>query len=177
MTFASRLTFAILLGGLTVTTIGCSGSGSSNTPGTGGSGGGAGNGGTGAGTAGSGGGGGSGGSGGSGAPFMAFAPCSAESNYVTTPTTIAFGGTVGFDYAPKCLKVPAGTSVTFSGDFATHPLAPSAMRGNTTNNPIVNMSNGTTASFSFPTPGFYAYLCNFHGSDDGAFMSGVIWVQ
>jgi plastocyanin len=164
MIFASRLILAILLGTLTVTTIGCSGSSSSNTPGTGGSGGGAG-------TTGS------GGSGGSGAAFMAFAPCSAESNYVTTPTTIAFGGTVGFDYAPKCLKVPAGTSVTFSGDFATHPLAPSAMRGDPTNNPIVNMSNGTTASFTFPTPGFYAYLCNFHGSDDGTSMSGVIWVQ
>jgi plastocyanin len=177
MTFASRLTLAIVLGPLTITTIGCSGSGSSNTPGTGGSGGGSGNGGTGAGTAGSGGGGGGGGSGGSGAPFMAFLPCNAESSYVTTPTTIAFGGTVGFDYAPKCLKVPAGTSVTFSGDFASHPLTPSAMRGDPTNNPIVNMSNGTTASFTFPTPGFYAYLCNFHGSDDGTSMSGVIWVQ
>jgi len=51
------------------------------------------------------------------------------------------------------------------------------MRGDTTNNPIVNMSAGTTASFAFPKPGFYAYLCNFHGSDDGAFMSGVVWVQ
>ena len=179
MTFAPRLTFALLLGTLTATTIGCSGSdssgnGSHNTPGTGGSSGGTGSGGTGAGTAGSGGG---GGSGGSGAGFMAFLPCNAESSYMMTPTTIAFGGTVGFDYAPKCLKVPAGTSVTFSGDFASHPLTPSATRGDTTNNPIVNMSNGTTASFTFPTPGFYAYLCNFHGSDDGTSMSGVIWVQ
>ncbi len=180
MTFASRLTFAILLGPLTVTTIGCSGSDSRVTAATprapaaraaepvtvgrergplaaveaaacG--------------------------AGGAGAPFMAFLPCNAESSYMTTPTTIAFGGTVGFDYAPKCLKVPAGTSVTFSGDFASHPLTPSATRGDTTNNPIVNMSNGTTASFTFPTPGFYAYLCNFHGSDDGTSMSGVIWVQ
>jgi plastocyanin len=108
---------------------------------------------------------------------MAFAPCSTESSYVSTPTTITFGGAVGFDYAPRCLKVPAGTSVTFSGEFATHPLTPSATRGDPANNPIVNMSNGTTASFTFPKPGFYAYLCNFHGSDDGTSMSGVIWVQ
>lgn len=163
MTFASRLAFVVLLAPLTVTTIGCSGSSSNNTPGTGGSGGGGGS--------------GSGGSGGSGAGFMAFLPCDTASSYVSTPTTITFGGAVGFDYAPKCLKVPAGTSVTFSGEFATHPLTPSATRGDPANNPIVNMSNGTTASFTFPTPGFYAYLCNFHGSDDGTSMSGVIWVQ
>ena len=108
---------------------------------------------------------------------MAFASVQRREQLHDDATTIAFGGTVGFDYAPKCLKVPAGATVTFSGDFASHPLAPSATRGDTTNNPIVNMSNGTTASFTFPTPGFYAYFCNFHGSDDGASMSGVIWVQ
>jgi plastocyanin len=93
--------------------------------------------------------GGSGGSGG-GAPFMAFA---------------------------SGLAVPAGTAVTFSGDFATHPLIPSAMRGNTTQNPIAATNSGTSATFTFPNPGFYAYLCMFHGSDDGSSMSGVIWVQ
>jgi plastocyanin len=176
---ASRLTLAILLA---ATTIACSGSSTSNTPGTGGGGGGSSGGGaTGAGTAGaagtgSGGSGGATGAGGSGAGFMAFAPCNAAGDYVAG-TTINFGGSVGFNYDPKCLKVTAGATVTFNGDFSVHPLAPSAARGNTTDNPIVNMSAGTTASFAFPTRGFFAYLCNFHGSDDGAFMSGVIWVQ
>jgi plastocyanin len=171
MNFASRLTFGILVAALT--TLGCSSSSNNNTPGTGGSGGGGST-----GTAGTSAGGttGSGGTGGSGAGFLAFAPCNAATDYVAG-TTITFGGTVGFNYDPKCLKVSAGAMVTFSGDFATHPLAPSAMRGDPANNPIVNMSDGTTASFTFPKPGFYAYLCNFHGSDDGAFMSGVIWVQ
>jgi plastocyanin len=107
---------------------------------------------------------------------MAFAPCNAATDYVAG-TTINFGGTVGFNYDPQCLKVAAGATVTFSGDFVVHPLVPSATRGDPPNNPIVNTSDGTTASFVFPMPGFYAYLCNFHGSDDGAFMSGVIWVQ
>jgi plastocyanin len=144
--------------------LGCSGASNGSNPGTGGAGGSGGS------------AGGSGGSGG-GAPFMAFAPCADQTSFVSTPTTIAFGGGVGFAYAPKCLEVSAGTAVTFSGDFATHPLIPSAMRGNTTNNPIVATSSGTSATFTFPNAGFYAYLCMFHGSDDGSSMSGVIWVQ
>jgi plastocyanin len=100
-----------------------------------------------------------------------------ENSYVAG-TTIAFGGTVGFNYTPKCLKVSPGATVTFNGEFASHPLAPSALRGAPAiNNPIVNMSDGTTASFTFPDAGFYAYLCNFHGTDDGLNMAGVIWVK
>jgi plastocyanin len=171
MNSVPRLAFAIILTAGAI--VGCSGSSTGNTPGTGGSSGGS----TGtAGTSAGGTSGGSGGSGGSGAGFMAFAPCNDASDYVAG-TTINFGGTVGFNYDPKCLKVSAGATVTFSGDFLSHALAPSATRGDPANNPIVNMSAGTTASFTFPKPGFYAYLCNYHGSDDGAFMSGVIWVQ
>jgi plastocyanin len=150
--------------------LGCSGAGGGPTPGSGGSSGGGGS------TAGgSGGTGGAGGAGG-GAPFMAYAPCADETFYVAG-STIAFGGSVGFDYAPRCLKVPAGTTVTFSGDFATHPLIPSAIRGTITGNPIVATSSGATATFTFANPGFYAYLCMIHGLDDGSSMSGVIWVQ
>jgi plastocyanin len=166
MTLASRLTFGLLLASMTA--IGCSGGGTTANPGTAGT--------SGGGTSGGGTGGGTGGGGGSSAGFMSFAPCAAATDYVAG-TTINFGGAVGFNYDPKCLKVSAGATVTFSGDFLTHPLAPSAMRGDPANNPIVNMSDGTTASFVFPMPGFYAYLCNFHGTDDGLFMSGVIWVQ
>jgi plastocyanin len=170
MNLASRLTFGIVLAALT--TIGCSGSSSNNT-GMGGSGGSGTAGGGGTGTGGTGG---TTGTGGSGAPFTAFAPCNDATDYVAG-TTINFGGAAGFAYNPKCLKVSAGTSVTFSGDFSYHPLVPSAMRGDPAGNPIVNMSSGTSASFTFPTPGFYAYLCNFHGNDVGSGMSGVIWVQ
>jgi plastocyanin len=163
-----HLALGIFLSGATA--LGCSGNGAANPAGTGGSGGGT------AGASGSGGGGSGGGGSGGGAAFTAFAPCNAATDYVAG-TTINFGGAVGFAYAPQCLKVAAGATVTFSGDFVTHPLVPSATRGDPANNPIVNMSDGTTASFVFPMPGFYAYLCNFHGSDDGTSMAGVIWVQ
>jgi plastocyanin len=37
-------------------------------------------------------------------------------------------------------------------------------------------NTGTTASFTFPTAGFFGYFCAFHGADDGQFMDGVLWV-
>jgi plastocyanin len=161
----SRLTFGILLAVSTTVTIGCSDSSNNNTPGAGGGGGG-----------GTTGGGGSGG----GIPFMAMIPCSMESSYVSTGTTIAFGGSdPGFNYAPKCLKVSAGATVTFNGDFAMHPLKGSTLRGTLTGNPIPTtaLNTGTSMPFTFPTPGFYAYYCAFHGADDAEFMNGVIWVN
>ena len=121
---------------------------------------------------------GSGGTGGSSANFMAVPPCTAESNYMTG-TTINFpAGTADFNYSPKCLKVTAGATVTFSGDFTAHPLEPSTHRGTLTGNPITATGTGTTKSFDFPTPGYYAYYCAFHGPSDGATgMVGVIWVE
>lgn len=156
-----------------------SGNGNGN-PGAGGasagSGGGAGTGGGQAGTGGTGGAG--GGSGGSSPNFMAVAPCNAESDYMTG-TTVAFPMTpTNFSYSPKCLKVPAGTTVAFDGDFATHPLAPSTHRGTLTGSPITSTTSGTTKAIAFPTPGYYAYFCTVHGPSDGAAgMVGVVWVE
>jgi plastocyanin len=110
--------------------------------------------------------------------FMAVAPCSMESSYTTTGTTITFpAAATDFNYSPKCLKVTAGSTVTFSGDFSAHPLDPSETRGNTTSNPIMLTTTGTSAPFTFPAAGFYAYYCQFHGADNGQFMDGVIWVK
>jgi plastocyanin len=173
MTFLSRLTFGILLAASM--TIGCSGDGGGSTPGTGGSTGGTGGGG---GTTGGGGTGGGGGGGGTGATFMAMIPCPEEASYTTTGTTVMFGAALGSNYAPKCLKVSTGATVTFSGDnFAFHPLQPSTMRGTVTGNPITLTNTGMTKAFTFPNPGFYAYFCMFHGLDDAEFMNGVVWVQ
>jgi plastocyanin len=145
-----------------------SGSGATGTAGTTG----------GAGTTGSAGTTGAGGTAGGSPGFMAVAPCNVESDYATG-TTIAFpAGATDFSYSPKCMKVPAGTTVTFSGDFTVHPLEASTHRGALTGNPISSTGSGTSKSFDFPTPGFYAYYCGVHGPSDGAAgMVGVIWVQ
>jgi plastocyanin len=109
---------------------------------------------------------------------MAVAPCNAESDYMTG-TTVAFPMTpTNFSYSPKCLKVPAGTTVAFDGDFAMHPLAPSTHRGTLTGSPITSTTSGTTKSFAFAMPGTYAYFCTVHGpSDGGSGMVGVVWVE
>lgn len=169
-----RLASTLLL--VAAAAIGCSSNNNTSTPGTGGT----------SGTAGTSAGGTSGASGGAGGGtpgFMSVLPCPTESAYMTGPTTVNFGLIDGgFNYSPKCLKVSAGTSVTFSGDFSSHPLEPSALRGTLTGNPITSTSavpdGGTTKTFAFPTPGFYAYFCQFHDStDSGMFMSGVVWVE
>jgi plastocyanin len=109
--------------------------------------------------------------------FKGFDPCASESSYVSNTTQIAFGGALGLNYSPACLKVAAGATVTFSGDFATHPLTPSTSRTTAASNPIASTASGTTKSFTFVTPGFYGYFCLQHGTDEGVAMAGMIWVQ
>jgi plastocyanin len=190
--YASRFFIAVAVAAAGLAGLGCtdnSGNGPGN-PGTAGSSAGSagtmGTGGGSAGTTGAGGtsSGGSGGSGGAGGTpgFMSVLPCTSESQYVAG-TTISFPTSpTDFSYSPKCLKVPAGTTVTFSGDFGTHPLSPSSHRGAQTGNPITLTSSvpdgGTTKDFTFTTPGFYAYFCTEHDTlDTGMFMDGVVWVQ
>jgi len=143
---------------------GCSGNGAVNPLGAGGTGGG----------------GGIGGGGGTGPDpsFQPFPPCESAASYVTGRTSIVFGGGLGDNYDPPCLEVPVGATVTFSGDFGSHPLSPSTARGTLAANPITITSAGSTASFTFAGAGFWAYTCTVHGSDyDGQGMTGVVWAR
>jgi len=158
--------------------IACTDSSGTGTPGTGGGGGTTGSAGSGgtstAGTGGTA----AGGAGGTSPNFMSVSPCTTESSYMTGMTINFPASAADFSYSPKCLKVPAGTMVTFSGDFTVHPLEPSTHRGALTGNPITSTATGTTKSFTFATAGFYAYFCSLHGASDGAAgMVGVIWVE
>jgi plastocyanin len=130
------------------------------------------------------GGGGTGGSGGAaGTPgFMSIAPCQNESAYMTATTVTFPVSATEYNYAPKCLhlSLPVGSTgmdVTFTGDFVAHPLVPSALRGAQTGNPITTTTAGSSKVFRFSTPGLFAYFCQTHNpSDNGAAMSGVVWV-
>jgi plastocyanin len=105
------------------------------------------------------------------------APCTKMTDYMAisgTSTTVMFGGALGDSYSPKCLSVKTGTTVTWMGDFTSHPLRPST-RG-TTGNPIMATSSGTSTSFTFGAVGFFPWFCLNHGSDSGAGMSGVVQV-
>ena len=89
--------------------------------------------------------------------------------------TVSFGGVA---YTPRCLTIAAGQSVSFSGSFAAHPLrgglAPGQTGTATTPNPIANTDTGSTAAFTFATPGFYPFYCNVHFASG---MTGVVQVR
>jgi plastocyanin len=95
---------------------------------------------------------------------------------ITSNPTVSFAGTA---YTPKCALVHAGTMVTFSGSFSTHPLNPGHSPNNmdsngSPNNPIMATSTGATATFTFATAGDYPFYCAVHFAVG---MNGVIRVQ
>lgn len=122
-----------------------------------------------------------GGTGDAGRPFTSVPPCPIPSSYFP-------GMSITFrmdsaSYMPRCLKVQRGGTVTFmtiGGTFQDHPLRPSAKRGDRVNNPIMAVNTGTSATFTFPNPGYFAFFCGLHGFSDtgsGTMMDGVIWVE
>ncbi|HSZ82459.1 MAG TPA: hypothetical protein VLA14_09260 [Polyangia bacterium] len=104
-----------------------------------------------------------------GTSFLAIAPCSTASSYVTGMSTIMTTAT--FTYSPACLKVTAGSTVTIEGS-AIHPL--SGLTTGSPNNPIPSGGQMTPQTVVFPTPGFYPFHCDAHFSIG---MAGVVWVQ
>jgi plastocyanin len=90
-------------------------------------------------------------------------------------TTITF---TSFTYAPKCVRVSAGTSVTFSGSFASHPLLGGVVAGSTvtpaTSGPFVPAtSTGTSQTFVMSSAGTFPYYCVPHATIG---MNGVVFV-
>ncbi len=95
--------------------------------------------------------------------------------------TVSFGtanGSPPFNYAPRCITIAAGQSVTFNGTFAAHPLSPgsnpTALTAGSANNPIQRTGSGSPAMFTFPTAGLYPYFCEMHYA---AGMMGVVQVH
>jgi plastocyanin len=97
--------------------------------------------------------------------------------------TVVFGGAVGLTYSPKCIKVSAGTQVTFNGTFGSHPLVAGEVVGTTKvpaapgTSPLPTnaggLGTGTTATFTMAPIGNYPYYCNPHAPIG---MNGAIFV-
>lgn len=90
-------------------------------------------------------------------------------------TTIAFPGVA---YDPPCVKVSAGDTVTWNGDFSFHPLRGGEVVDGTatpdTGSPIVAVDTGMTADVTFPTAGTFPFYCNVHFSVG---MMGAVLVE
>lgn len=103
--------------------------------------------------------------------------------------TVGFGGAEGsgaLAYAPRCMTVSAGQTVTFTGSgpsaFGGHPLSPGVVSNGSTpanpmggspGNPIPRTTAGQMITVTFPTAGLYPYDCELHEPS----MSGVILVR
>jgi plastocyanin len=83
-------------------------------------------------------------------------------------------------YEPRCMRVKAGTIITWTGNFAAHPLWPSACAGDVENNPIHDVADvaATSLDIAFPEPGTFPYYCPDHASDgrSPSGMCGVVYV-
>lgn len=104
-------------------------------------------------------------------------PDTANDQTAAASATITFANG-NFTYAPKCLKVKAGTPVTFNGSFGSHPLIGGTVVGNTAtpavSGPFVPVTNtGTTKTFTMSTAGTFPYYCQPHGTIG---MNGVVYV-
>jgi plastocyanin len=72
-------------------------------------------------------------------------------------------------YAPKCIKVKVGTTVTLNGNFAAHPTIGGTVVGMTvtpaTSGPFVPVTNsGNTKNFVMNAVGTFPYYCQPHAT-------------
>jgi len=103
-----------------------------------------------------------------------FAGCSQLEDLTADSATreVKFGGALANTYAPKCMKVKKGQSVTFDGDFKVHPLAQACGPSET----IPNVKEGSSQAITFETAGDFGYFCTAHGNPAGGGMAGRILV-
>lgn len=115
---------------------------------------------------------------GSGGEDSAPQPCTlAEAEDQTNDDTVTITSQ-GVAYTPRCVRVAAGTSVTFVSDFDAHPLRGGEVIDEVgivdQSSPITPQDSGTTVTFVLPDAGEFPYFCSFHASIG---MFGTIWVE
>jgi plastocyanin len=96
--------------------------------------------------------------------------------------TVSFGGGVGNNYDPECVKVTQGTVITFNGNFSTHPMIGGevdtvAMTKTPASSgpfiPITNTGMSATFAFSMSALGNFPYYCDVHALGG---MAGAVFV-
>jgi plastocyanin len=81
---------------------------------------------------------------------------------------------VGNAYAPECLEVRRGQTVTFAGDFPAHPLeAVCGVREGLEGETVVNGQVAVTLG----EVGLVGYRCREHGTVEGGGMVGLVKVS
>lgn len=75
--------------------------------------------------------------------------------------------------AQVCARVSVGTVVTWTGDFALHPLKGGSPGSPDTGDISSSDQTGASASVTFDAAGEYPFFCNVHQAS----MQGVIYVE
>ena len=102
----------------------------------------------------------------------------ADDGYVAA-TDIAFGGDLGTVYDPRCVKVAAGGTVTWTGDFSIHPIVGGAIENGQKapdpSSPIeVPAAGAMELQVTFAQAGTYPFYCDPHGTFG---MNGAVLVE
>ncbi len=92
---------------------------------------------------------------------------------------IAFGGTDGNNYNPRCVRVSEGTVITFNGDFSLHPFVGgevvNGVKAQAASGPFVPAtSSGMTKDFTASAEGNYGFYCEIHAIGG---MNGAVFVE
>ncbi|MFN0061850.1 MAG: plastocyanin/azurin family copper-binding protein [Myxococcaceae bacterium] len=80
-------------------------------------------------------------------------------------------------FSPPCMRVAVGQTVTFQGDFNSHPMRPGVNPGGLEAegvNPIPIVNSGTSVDVTFSGAGTFPFYCAVHHSFG---MRGVIVAQ
>jgi plastocyanin len=97
-------------------------------------------------------------------------PTALEDHTKDATVDIKFGDPAGLVYDPPCIKVKSGTKVSFTGNFAVHPLAAGEVIVGQApvmdaNSPIKATSTGMgPTTFTIAAAGSYPYYCTEHYS-------------
>jgi plastocyanin len=101
-------------------------------------------------------------------------PATAEDQTANASVTVMFGGSLGLKYMPACIRIKPGSSVTFTGSFASHPLVGGTDGTVDASSPITQTTTGMTATFNFPHAGTFPYFCAAHYTLG---MEGAVFVE
>lgn len=80
---------------------------------------------------------------------------------------------IDFAFLPRAITIPAGTTVIWVNDEQPKHTATADDSAFDSG----DQSLGDSYSYTFDTPGSYAYFCRYHGDRGGVGMAGVITVQ
>jgi plastocyanin len=85
---------------------------------------------------------------------------------------------MGVTYVPKCVRVSAGTEITFESNFTMHPLVGGPIENGIgtadPTSPITRTDTGASATFTLADPGERPYFCENHSTIG---MFGTVYVE